>query len=180
VQPTGLRLIHASPGRTRWKVSGIKHDVRRARDLEDRLRMVPSIHSVDASPVTGSLLLTYDEPAVGSLEPHFSVAKVLGISLNDLLPDELRRLMSSRGNGARLSDDLVVGSLREAIASIDASVQRATGMDLSILLPLTLALLGLRSLVGSEKAVSPSWHEYLWFAFSSYFMLDRARSVRRA
>jgi len=179
VQAATVRVTHASPGRTRWKVSEIKRDAGRARDLEEQLRTLPGVHSVDASPVTGSLLVKYHEPAVGSLEPHYSVAKVLGISLNDLVPDELRLLMSHRSHGATLSDDLLVSSLEAAMKQINAEVKKATGADLGILLPVMLAVLGIRSLFVSEKSVTPSWHEYLWFAFSSYFLLDRARSFPR-
>jgi len=47
------------------------------------------------------------------------------------------------------------------------------GADLGILLPLALAVLGVRSLLASEKTMLPSWHEYLWFSFSTYFILNR-------
>jgi hypothetical protein len=49
-------------------------------------------------------------------------------------------------------------------------------VDLCELLPLALALLGVRSFLASKKVVSPSWHEYLWFAFSTYFILNRTNS----
>jgi hypothetical protein len=50
------------------------------------------------------------------------------------------------------------------------------GADLGILVPLALGVLGVRSLLVSEKTLFPSWHDYLWFAFSTYFILNRVDS----
>ena len=176
MQGTGVRLAHASPGRLRLKVDDVKNDAHRARQLEDQLRTVPMIHSVEASPVTGSLLLTYDEPAIDSMEVPFSAAKALGISLNDLDPEDLRLLMS-HGNGSNTPDPSISEGLEAAVKEVNASLRRAVGADLGILLPLTLALLGIRSLMLTEKTVFPSWHDYLWFSFSTYFILNRTPSA---
>jgi hypothetical protein len=176
VQETRVRLAHASPGRIRLKVDRIKSNPVKAAEIETKLRTVPGILSAHANPVTGSLLLTYDEPASASMEVPFAVAQVLGISLNDFNPDELRRLMSHEGNGANLFSSSLSQQLESSFSEISAAVRRMAGMSLGELLPFALAVLGVRSLLVSEKAVSPSWHEYFWFAFSSYFILNRTNS----
>jgi hypothetical protein len=144
----------------------------KAEEIEAKLRTVPGILSAHANPVTGSLLLTYDEPASASMEVPFAVAQVLGISLNDLDPDELRRLMSHEGNGGTVFSSSLSQELESAFGDMSAAVRRMAGVHLAELLPLALAVLGVRSLLVAEKAVSPSWHEYFWFAFSSYFILN--------
>jgi hypothetical protein len=176
VQRTSVRLAHASPGRIRLKVDDIKNDPNKAADIETKLRRVPGIFSADANVITGSLLLRYHEPAAGSMELPFAVTHVLGISLNDLNPDDLRRLMSHDGNGQRLVASSLSADLESTFREINAAVRRTMGADLTELLPLVLAVLGLRSLLASEKTPSPSWHEYLWFAFSTYFILNRTTS----
>ena len=100
MQGVGVRLAHTSPGRIRLKVDDFKNDPEKAGDIEAKLRTVPGIRSVHANPITGSLLLTYDEPVLESMELPFAVAQVLGISLNDLDPEDLRLLMSHQGNGS--------------------------------------------------------------------------------
>ena len=67
------------------------------------------------------------------------------------------------------------GGLRResAFRDMNAAVQRTVGTDFGTLLPLALAVLGIRSLLVSEKLLSPSWHDYLWFSFSTYFILNR-------
>jgi len=173
VQGVGVRLAHASPGRIRLKVDDVKNDPEKARDIEAKLRTVPSIRSADANPVTGSLLLTYDEPVLESMELPFAVAQVLGISLNDLDPEDLRLLMSHQGNGNKFSAPSISEGVETTFRDINAAVRRTVGADLGILLPLALAVLGVRSLLASEKTMLPSWHEYLWFSFSTYFILNR-------
>jgi hypothetical protein len=177
VQGISVRLAHASPGRIRLKVEDIKNDPRRAQEIENKLRIVSGIRSVQANPLTGSLLLTYDEPDSESMELPFAVAQALGISLNDLDPEDLRLLMSRQGNGGKLTELSISGGLESTVKVMNATVRRAVGADLTIVLPLALALLGVRSLLVSEKTLMPSWHDYLWFSFSTYFMLNRTDSI---
>lgn len=171
-----VRVAHASPGRIRLKVDDLKNDPQKAKDIESSLRTVSGIHSAEASPLTGSLLLIYEEPELEKMELPFAVAQVLGISLNDLDPEELRLLMSHQGNGNKFTAATAVESLESAFKDINAAVRRTAGVDMGVLLPLALAVLGVRSLMSSEKTVFPSWHDYLWFAFSTYFMLNRTNS----
>jgi hypothetical protein len=178
VQGVSVRLAHASPGRIRLKVDDLKNDSGRAVEIENKLRMIPGIRSASASPVTGSLLLTFDEPAMDSMELPFAVAQVLGISLNDLDSEDLRVLLSYQGNGNKLPAGSTSEGLESMFRDMNAAVRRAVGADLGILFPLALAVLGVRSLLVSEKTVLPSWHDYLWFAFSTYFILNRTDPAR--
>jgi hypothetical protein len=107
------------------------------------------------------------------MELPFAVAQVLGISLNDLAPEDLRLLMSHQGNGNKFSASAVTENFESMVRNMNAAVRRAVGADLGMLLPLALAVLGIRSLLVSEKTLLPSWHDYLWFSFSTYFILNR-------
>lgn len=178
MQAIGVRLAHLSPGRVRLKVDDLKHDERRAREIEEQLRSVSGIHSAAANPITGSLVLDFDEAAMESMELPFSVARILGISLNDLDPDELRRLMSHHANGTKPMDSAITEGLESAVADVNAALARTIGADLRIVLPLLLAALGLRSVMVSEKTILPSWHDYFWFAISTYFMFNRTPPAR--
>ena len=46
-------------------------------------------------------------------------------------------------------------------------------LNLNLLLPLTLLFLGVRSLTTSKETLFPAWYDYLWFAFSTFVMLNR-------
>ena len=169
----GLRLVHMSPGRIRLKLDQVKGDVQRAREVEEGLRQVPKIYSADANPLTGSLLVTYDHEGLDAMDMPFAVANVLGISLNDLDPDQLRLLMSGHMNGSSQVPNSLPAEIEAAVAEMNAALKKTVGADLRILIPLCLGLLGFRGLLLSEKTTFPSWHDYWWFAFSTYFMLNR-------
>jgi len=85
----------------------------------------------------------------------------------------LRLLMSHQGNGNKFSAPSISEGVETTFRDMNAAVRRTVGADLGILLPLALAVLGVRSLLASEKTMLPSWHEYLWFSFSTYFILNR-------
>ena len=176
VQGMSVRLAHASPGRLRLKVDNLKNDPHRAGEIEDKLRTVPGILSAEANPLTGSLLLRYHEPTLESMELPFAVAQVLGISLNDLDPADLQLLMSHQGNGSKMTSLSISEGLESTVREVNDAVRRIAGADLATLLPLALAVLGIRSLLVSEKTLFPSWHDYLWFSFSTYFILNRTNS----
>jgi hypothetical protein len=173
VEAIGVRLAHASPGRIRFKVEEIRNDPRRAREIEAKLRTVSGIQSAHANPLTGSLLLTYDEPALESMEMPFAVAQVLGISLNDLDPEDLRLLMSHQGNWNNFAASSLSEGVETAVKEMNAAVRRTVGADLNILVPLALAFLGIRSLMVTDRTLFPSWHDYLWYSFGTYFILNR-------
>ena len=48
----------------------------------------------------------------------------------------------------------------------------AGGIDLGLLIPSTLVMLSLRSFLTTKPRPFPAWYDYLWFAFSSFFMLN--------
>jgi hypothetical protein len=50
--------------------------------------------------------------------------------------------------------------------------------ELQTLVPLTLAFLGLRSLLLTDNLRFPAWYDYLWFAFSIYMVLNVPHTTR--
>lgn len=173
----GLRLVHMSPGRIRLKLDQVKGDISRAKEIEEGLRRVGRIHSAEANPLTGSLLITFEAEQSDLIEIPFAVASVLGISLNDLDPEQLRLLMSGHVNGSPLKVASLSSEIEGAMRQMNSALNRTFGADLQIVVPLLLGVLGVRDLVISKKTTYPSWHDYFWFAFSTYFILNRPSSV---
>jgi hypothetical protein len=64
----------------------------------------------------------------------------------------------------------ITGSFRALNARIS---QLTGGLDLKILVPLTLIFFGLRGLWQSEKITAPPWFTLLWSGFASFVMLNR-------
>jgi hypothetical protein len=61
----GLKpYLHATPGRLRVKVRNLKNNEEAARSLEVLLRSQPGIHHVRPNPVTGNVLVVFDQDAM--------------------------------------------------------------------------------------------------------------------
>ena len=64
-------------------------------------------------------------------------------------------------------------NLMKSLGTINAEVARITGgLDLKLLIPMTLLFFWVRNLWTSKKLAFPAWYDYLWFAFSSFVMLN--------
>jgi hypothetical protein len=175
MESKGLKVVHALPGRVRLKVAKVKGDQTLARRAEKKLAQVPGIKQVEAKAKTGSLLLHYDlkelcaeasmgilEETLGELFPEIEVVSLIaGLACLEKSP--------GAETGLALTEE-ITGSFR----ALNAGVSQLTGgLDLKILMPLALILLGLRALWQSEKITAPSWFTLLWSGFASFIMLNR-------
>jgi hypothetical protein len=71
----------------------------------------------------------------------------------------------------------LAGGFSTALGALNARVGNVTGgIDLRLLLPLTLFALGIRGLLVASKVPVPTWYDLLWFSFGTYFMLNRPES----
>lgn len=163
-----VRVVHAVPGRVRLKVTGVKENPGLAAALEERLLGVDGIHRVEVNPLTGSILLLYDpaerEEVGQTLQPLFP-----GLELEEYRPGGAPG--ATNGNhapaqpmGRRISG--LFGSLNSGVGQVTG------GIDLKVLLPVTLFLLGVRSLFVSDKLRVPMWYDLIWFSFGTFLALN--------
>jgi hypothetical protein len=177
----GVQVVHAMPGRVRLRVDKVKGNPALALKAQDRLGRVPGIKQVQVKPQTGSVLIHYDvagllaEGAMAALTDGVSeLFPEMGAAVTNLGIESLIRGLAT-GEQTRSS-----GNLMKSLKSINAEVARITGgLDLKLLIPMTLLFLGVRSLWTSKKLAVPAWYDYLWFAFSSFAMLNLRTSDTR-
>lgn len=174
--PPGLRpsdlarieLRHAIPGRIRLRIPAIKGDPGLSREVHGQLSSLPVIRRVEVNPVTASVLVLYD-PADSAAIAKLGRMIVPGLDL-DALP----------GPGDRDELDRHAHfSSAEAVATFgrqwNRRIESATGgaLDVKLLVPATLLVGGLLRLMSAKKIPSPTWYDFLWFAFGTYFTLNR-------
>ena len=170
----GLKVVHAIPGRIRVKISLLKDDEDLARAIPGWFVGVPGVEGVEASALTGSVLVVYDP---GQLTPQ-TLAQMLpalfpGVDLNGINLGQALSGAAVPPPGAATKDK-VSGSSR----AVDAGLAKvAQGLDLNILLPLVLFAFGIRSLLISDELTPIPWYNFLWFAFGAYFTLNRPRGA---
>jgi hypothetical protein len=166
----GVTVVHALPGRVRLRIARIKENPELARRAQEKLSQVPGIHRVEANPATGSLLILYDLAMLASVE----ALGPLGGIFAELFPE-----VSLEELTAGLQELKEVGAIAHATGSLMGVFNTAgnpvpvPNLNLNILLPLTLLFLGVRSLTISKQTPFPAWYDYLWFAFSTFVMLNR-------
>jgi Heavy metal associated domain 2 len=167
----GIKIVHAIPGRVRVKLSRLKENPALVREIQERLPAVQGIQRVEVNPVTGSVLVVYDRTELESLDSLLSLAEWFGPLFPDFELSELEDwLASANGNAAETP---LTERLSAVFGSLNAKVGETTGgVDLKLLLPLTLFLLGVRGMLVAGKGVFPAWYDLLWFAFGTFFMLN--------
>ena len=171
----GLKVIHALRGRVRLKVAKVKGNPALARQAQEKLAKVPGIRQVEATPGTGSLLIHYD------MDHLYSTAslEILSETLGELFPEiEVLTLAAwlpslAENPGAGTGPAITAG-LTGSLQAANTQIAKLTGgLDLKLLVPLTLIFFGLRRLWVAEEVTFPSWSDYLWFGFTSFIMLNR-------
>ena len=160
------------PGRVRLKMAAVKGHPEMARKLTKKLAAVPGIHQVEANPSTGSLLVHFDQEALQTAEALEPLSAILAEFCPEVEPLEL---LGQLGSLAAITETGpgVSARLTAGVQSLNTQLGKLTGgLDLKVLAPLALFAFGLRGLLAGKKQV-PAWHDYFWFAFSSFVMLNR-------
>ncbi len=145
-----VRLRHLLPGRVRFQIKLIKHNQDICRQLKEKLRQIETVELVEVNPVTGSVLIVYDEV---KLPP-------------DLLAAALIRLL---GLEEELEKDLTPAAAREIKQfgkALNRVVYDRTGglLDMKTALFILLAVVGTRKLLLEKNLSIPAGFTLLWWA----------------
>ena len=168
-----IKVAHVIPGRIRLKVAKVKENPLFAEEICRRLSAVQGILQVEANPVTGSVLVLYDVGALASLDSLRALSEPLTYFFPEFDVRELQPWLTSSSNGSSAAPSLA-GNISAFLGTLNAGVGKVTGgVDLQLLLPLTLFFFGLRGLLVAEKVYVPAWYDFLWFSFGTFVMLNR-------
>jgi hypothetical protein len=121
--------------------------------------------------VTGSVLVLYDPADTASIAALGRLA-FPGLELDGL---QGRAATEAGPEPDATAAEGPTEGIRGFFRDLNVRVEAATGgTDLKVLLPSALFLMGIKSLVLAKKIAAPSWYDYLWFAFGTFFTLNRA------
>jgi hypothetical protein len=169
VSPVGsVTLAHVMPGRLRLRVDSVRGDTDRAAELERLLGELQFVDLVTANPRTGSIVIEYSAELTSSADMLSSIASALDSEIGDLEHPGARlpRLMPD-------SEELAA-RVREAARETNTRVAEATGgVDLRILVPGALLVLGIGVFLGARRRRMPAWHDLVWYAFNTFEALNR-------
>jgi hypothetical protein len=121
--------------------------------LAERLAGIEGVESADASAVSGSVLLRYNEQVVQAELLFVAIVRLLG------LEREVERAPTPA----------LVRGVRQAGAAANRAVYEQTGglLDLWTAVPLVLGLIGLQRISTRRSAVFPAGLTMVWWAYSA-------------
>ncbi len=169
VDLAGIELRHAIPGRVRLKIPAIKGEPELSREVQRQLAALPIVRRVEVNPVTASVLVLYD-PADSAAIAQLGRLMIPGLDLSALPGrDEFAEAAGDEPTSPAVAVSAFTRRLNEKL-------EAATGgaADLRFLVPASLFAGGLLRLLATRKVPSPTWYDFLWFAFGTYFTLNRA------
>jgi hypothetical protein len=162
-----VELLHATPGRIRLRIPEMKGNPAKAREVEQQVAGLKPLRRIEANPVTGSILVTYDPDDSASLE------ELRRWFLPELDPAALTSPPDQGDDDVEAVTPSAVQAVLSKLQAINANVRTTTGgLDLRILVPAMMVLMGIKTLVTEGKR-KPAWYNYFWFAFGTFCTLNR-------
>ena len=159
-----IELVSSLPGRRRYRMAGMSEA--QAKLLEEMLGKLPYMKQVTANPISGSLLLLYDETKdteVGGLVSALKASCYRNVPSmgNEPAPSSLPSFLSDAPHTGSLTR-----SIRNAIYSFSIWIKRNTGglLDASSLASLLFFFQGLRKMLLTQQF--PSGSQMFWWAIS--------------
>ncbi len=160
-----VRVVHASPGRLRLKVSPEAFQGEALSRAEQAFTGLQGLHSVQKSPLTGNLLILFDPKVLGPAD-LLAASASSGVRLKVLPPPE----RFSSNNGGTAIGQAITG----LVHGVDEWTSHHTGgvADLRTVVPVTLGAVALRELLAGRLAPVP-WYALLWYAFETFTKLQK-------
>jgi hypothetical protein len=177
----GIHVVHTMPGRVRLRVDKVKGNPAFAKQAQDKLARMPGMNRVETQPLTGSVLVYYDaaallaEGALAALTDGFSeLFPEIGAEAMNLGLESLITHLATGGHPKTAGDPpMAASNLIGSLSAVNAEVARMTGgLDLKLIIPMTLLFFGVRSLWTSKQMSPPAWYDFFWFAFSTFVLLN--------
>lgn len=169
-----VRVAHCVEGRIRLKVKHGKGNPEVLNTFAEKFRALPGIESVEANPVTGAVVLTYDPDRhrefVGHVERHASPPAPLAPAppktdidkLADAIEGEAEYL-AQHSHAARAFFD--------AVKSVDREIKAVTNNNIDLKIVLAGGVIAATILEIGATAATPVWVTLLLFGTNHYVEL---------
>jgi len=166
-----IQIAHFIPGRIRLRTPQLKNNPAMAKSIQKSITEIPFLLNTEFNLKTGGILVTYDQSRYQELLDWIQNLASSGILPEDLTLDDIYKMASNHSNNSipSMSDEIST-----FFRGLNNRFKKSTGGFLGIndAFPLMLFSLGLKRLLASERLAFPDWYTYMWFAFTSYFILN--------
>lgn len=145
------------------------------KEIIDNLKGVPAFTQVEGNPVTGSLLIFFESHKALTKQRIRQILGILQVVSPDITSTQVSKYFKP-GPVPASAPAPWAASISHFFGSLNTLVGNTLGgIDLKVLLPVTLFFLGIRGLF-SEKATPPAWYNLLWFGLATFMMFHPART----
>ncbi len=153
---------HSLPGRIRFRIPLLAGQEKTMAELTKQLKKIDGITGIDTSPVTGSVLILYDEK---KLQP-------------DLLFTILIRLLDLEKELERTPDSSIKKGFNRFSQGVNQAIFTKSGgwIDLRTLVPLTLGITGLYRLWTIRPIPMPTAITMIWWAYNGLISSDKQQN----
>jgi hypothetical protein len=177
-QPRYIRIVHAMPGRSRFRLSWLRGERRTNQEevtrLADALAALPGMREVRIDPYTGSVLCLHDveraaadrAALVGHLVRLTGVETVLG---------EGQAPPATPPAPAHLAAGSVARGMVRLFKDLDDRVLAATDgkLDLGTLATLGFLATGAIGVASRRQLSAPPWFNLAWWGFRTFMSVER-------
>lgn len=173
-RPRIIRIAHHMPGRTRVRLSWLRHAPEETEALATYLSGLDGMLEVEIQPRTGSVLCLY-HPA--DLDHHQVVSHICRhtgvdtvVAPGEVHPSELEALeRAARQQGAGIAREVA-----RVFRTVNVDLLRMSNgrVDLPIATALALLSVGAVEIVRSGKLPAPPWFNLAWWAFRTFATME--------
>ena len=163
-----VTIVHASPGRLRFKLPREELLGREFDRAERALRGKAGIRDIQRNPLASSALVLYN-PDLADLASLMEALEAAGVNV---VLENLEDALAGEGAAGSATLGDAIGSF---FTNADQRVARMTGgrADLKTLVPVGLGALAVREVL-SGRAIAAPWYVLAWYAFDSFTKLRQA------
>lgn len=166
-----LHIAHQTAGRVRMKLAGAKGDPDTLKEIAETFRLIPGIEHIGVNPVTGSIILHYDENnqkafndrLTRSMASHGSA--MLGSEFDELARkiENEAEFLAQRSEAARAVVDF--------FKQLDRDIKLLTHNVVDLKIVLAVGVIALTILEIGANAATPVWLTLSIFTFNHFLEL---------
>lgn len=168
-----LQIAHQTVGRVRMKLSSAKGDTEFLREVAETFSVIPGIQQVDVNPITGSIILRYDDEnkyfneklAQNLLLINTQQSRMIGSEY-----DELARKIEKEAEYLAQRSELA-RAIVDFFKQLDREIKVATYNVIDLKIILAIGALGLMIFEIGATAATPVWLTLSIFTFNHFIEL---------
>ncbi len=155
------------PGRLRVRMPPEKREDEAFAHFSGMIERLSGVRSISVNRKTGSVLVEFDPEAL-AVEEVNSLARVAGIIGE--IGEIIGQAEGEEDNIAWNELSIAAKRLQKAFWKANGSVRRATNglVDLRLLIPAALLMLGIARAVATRKNPPTPWYALFWYAYSIF------------